>query len=206
MSIYVIGAGGHAKVVIATLQAMGAEVAEVLDDDVAKHGAILLGIPVSGPVERAAGGDRKAIIAIGDNVVRRKISERLAGVRWTTAVHPDACVHPSVKFGAGSVVCAGAVVQPNAHIGQHAIVNTGATVDHDSMLADFVHVAPGVHLAGDVRVDEGAMIGIGACAISGVHVGAWTKVGAGAAVVYNLPADITAVGVPAMPIQGRLEA
>ena len=39
--------------------------------------------------------------------------------------------------------------------------------------------------------------------IDKVSVGAWTIVGAGAAVVRDLPANVTAVGVPARVIKQR---
>ena len=203
MSVWVIGGGGHAKVVIATLQAMGTEVVGVLDDDAAKHGTSLLGVPVVGPVERAYGGEHEAVIAVGANAVRRRIAERLAGVRFATAVHPSVVVHPSVEMGEGTVIFAGAVVQPDTRLGRHVIVNTGATVDHDGDLADYVHVAPGSHLAGDVTLGEGAFLGVGSVAVPGVRVGAWATVGAGAVVVRDLPANATAVGAPATPIKER---
>lgn len=203
MSVYVIGGGGHAKVVIATLQAAGVDVAGVLDDDAAKHGTTLLGVPVVGPVERAAEGGHEAVIAVGDNAVRRRIAERLAGVRFATAVHPAAVVHPSVEVGEGTVIFAGAVVQPDTCLGRHVIVNTAATVDHDGDLADYVHVAPGSHLAGNVALSEGAFLGIGSAVVPGVRVGAWATAGAGAVVVKDLPANVTAVGAPAKPIKER---
>ncbi len=59
------------------------------------------------------------------------------------------------------------------------------------------HVAPGVHLGGEVTVGQGALIGIGASVMPGRSVGAGTVVGAGAVVTRDLPAGVTAVGVPA---------
>jgi len=44
-------------------------------------------------------------------------------------------------------------------------------------------------------------MGIGSTAIQGVRVGAGTTVGAGAAVVDDLPPGCTAVGVPARPVK-----
>ena len=197
MSVWVIGAGGHAKVVIATLRAAGRDIAGVLDDDATKHGGSVLGVPVVGPVERAADAEHEAIVAVGANRVRKQIVESLPGMRWASAVHPSAVVDPSVQIGVGSVVFAGAVIQPDTYLGCHVIVNTGATLDHDNRIADYVHVAPGGSLAGDVHLGEGAFLGIGVRAIPGVRVGAWATVGAGAVVVQNLPEAVTAVGVPA---------
>ncbi|MEP0548687.1 MAG: acetyltransferase [Rhodothermales bacterium] len=200
MSVLVIGGGGHAKVVIATLRAAGVAVAGVLDDDAAKHGSTLLGVPVIGSVERATGGEHDAVIAVGHNATRKRIAESLPDVRWATVVHPHAVVHESVRLGEGAVVFAGAVVQPDARLGAHTIINTGASADHDNELGDYVHLAPGVRLAGGVTLEEGAFMGIASAALPGVRVGAWTTVGAGGVVTRDLPSGVTAVGVPACPL------
>jgi UDP-perosamine 4-acetyltransferase len=195
--VIVIGGGGHAKVVIATLQAMGRAVTGVYDDDQRKWGTELLGVPVRGALAGAPVGE--AVIAIGDNRVRKELVARVAGMTWITAVHPTAFVHPSVTIGPGTVVFARATLQPECRVGAHAIVNTAACLDHDCVVGDFVHVAPGVLLAGGVTLEEGAFLGIGASAIPGVRVGAWATVGAGGVVTQPLPANIVAVGVPARP-------
>jgi D-arabinose 1-dehydrogenase-like Zn-dependent alcohol dehydrogenase len=44
-AVAVLGVGGHAKVVIATLQAAGFTVAAVFDDDRSKQGSRLLSVP-----------------------------------------------------------------------------------------------------------------------------------------------------------------
>ncbi len=199
VEVYVLGAGGHAKVVVATLLAAGYMVAGLLDDDESTHGAEVLSAPVLGPVGLLHSlGKPQAIIGIGNNRIRNELATRFSGLaEWVTVVHPRADVHPDAQLGAGTVVFCGAVVQPGTVIGNHVIVNTGATVDHDCSLADFVHVAPGVHLAGNVRLQEGVFMGIASAAVPGVTVGAWTTVGAGGAVTVDLPAGVTAVGVPA---------
>lgn len=200
-TVAVLGAGGHAKVVIATLRAAGWEVTSAWDDAEARWGEEVLGVPIRGALARAeeAGADGY-VIAVGDNRERKRIAERLSGGRdlpWISAVHPAAVVHPSVALGPGTVVFAGTVIQPDTTIGRHAIVNTAASVDHDCRLGDFVHVAPGVRLAGNVTVGEGALLGIGSSVIPGLAVGAWATVGAGAAVVRPVPDGATVAGVPA---------
>lgn len=195
--VVVLGAGGHAKVVIATLQAAGQTVLAAYDDDARQWGKTLLSVPIRGSLSLAKSeGVRNAIIGIGDNEVRRRISARF-DCTWISAVHPCAVVHPTAQLGPGSLVCAGAIIQPDAHIGDHAIVNTGATVDHDCILESYSSIGPGAHLAGNVSVGHGTAIGINACVIPGVAIGEETIVGAGTVVIADLPANVVAVGSPA---------
>jgi sugar O-acyltransferase (sialic acid O-acetyltransferase NeuD family) len=198
----VLGAGGHAKVVIATLQAAGWAVVAALDDDAELVGGRVLDVEVAGTVrDLAAWDDVAAITAVGDGRARQRLVARVEAERprvvWATAVHPAAFVHPGVRLGPGSVVFAGAVVQPDTEIGAHAIVNTAASVDHDGRLGDFVHLAPGARLAGHVEVGEGALLGIGCQVLPGRRIGAWAVVGAGATVVRDVGDGWTVVGTPA---------
>lgn len=203
MSVLVVGAGGHAKVVLATLYDLGIDVEGVLDD--ARVSAIgeILGVPIIGPISLLSEQPARAVLAIGSNAVRQRLAASLVEVEWLTLVHPRAVVHESVTLGSGTVVFAGAVLQPDTVVGRHVIVNTGATIDHDGRIVDFAHVAPGAHLSGGVTVGEGGFLGVGACAVPDITIGAWGIVGAAAAVVQDLPSNVTAVGVPAMPIKER---
>jgi sugar O-acyltransferase (sialic acid O-acetyltransferase NeuD family) len=195
--VVIVGSGGHAKVVIATAQAAGRPVRAIVDDDPATHGRRVLGVEVVGASGLVLGDPGALVVlAIGSNRARQRLAAA-ARCRFATIVHPAAIVHASVLVAPGSVVFAGAVIQPETVIGAHAIVNTSASIDHDCAIGDFVHVAPGVRLAGNVTLGEGAFLGIASCAIPGVTIGAWTTVGAGAAVVHDLPGGVTAVGVPA---------
>jgi sugar O-acyltransferase (sialic acid O-acetyltransferase NeuD family) len=195
----VCGSGGQAKVVIAAIEAVGGRVVRVLDDDPARHGADVLGHRVEGPIaDDLIPAGVLVIVGIGTNRVREAVVGRLT-CAFGTVVHPSAIVHPSVTVGEGSVIFAGAILQPGASVGRHVIVNTAASVDHDCVLEDFTHAAPGVHMAGDVRLEVGAFLGTGCCVIPGRRIGAWATVGAGGVVVRDVPADETAVGVPARP-------
>lgn len=199
--LVVVGAGGHAKVVIATARAAGWDVRAVLDESPQTHGSEILGVKVVG--DTGALGDLEAegaVIAIGDNRTRKRLSERLDG-NWVSIVHPAAVVHESVSIGGGTVVFAGVVIQPETVIGNHVIVNTSASIDHDCRIGSFSHIAPGTNLAGDVRIGEGAFLGIGTRAIPGAWVGEWATIGAGGVVIGQIPGLVTAVGVPAKVIR-----
>jgi UDP-perosamine 4-acetyltransferase len=195
----VIGAGGHAKVVIAAMQASGIDVIAVWDDDPARAGQAVLGVKVQGPIAAAASlGALPTVLAIGDNRTRAQLANSLS-LQWLTVVHPRAWVHEAARIDPGAVVCAGAVVQPGCVIGAHAIVNTSASVDHDCIVGEFVHLGPGVNLCGGVFVDTGALVGVGACARPNTRIGAWSTVGAGSVIIEPVAAGVIAVGCPARP-------
>ena len=200
--VFVVGAGGHAKMVIETLASMAEyQIISCMD----KHPSSdpILGYPVfpenSQTLAQLLEAKALALVALGDNRLREQVTEKLQalGFQFATAIAQSAYVSPSAQIGQGSVVMPRAVVGAMARIGQGVILNTSCSVDHDSILGDFVHIAPGCHLAGGVRVDQGAMLGIGTCVIPNRHIGAWSTLGANSTVVRDIPAHGTYVGTPA---------
>lgn len=207
--VLVIGAGGHAKVVIELLRAGGREVAGVLDADASPR--TVVGAPVIGSDDALprlrAEGLADAFVALGGNGLRARVGAgvRAAGFTLVNAVHPGAAVSPSVRLGGGVAVMAGACLNAETRVGDLAIVNTGASVDHDGDLGEACHVAPGCALAGNVTVGARAFLGVGCVAIPGVGVGEGTTVGAGSVIVRDIPAGVLALGAPARVVR-RLDA
>lgn len=200
----VIGAGGHARVVIDIAElSRQYRVAGVFDDDPTRWGGTVAGCLITGGLEEFLSGwrawCRTAVVAIGDNHARGKCARRLleAGVRLATLVHPAAVVARDAVLGPGTVVMAGAVVNPGAAAGPCAVINTAASVDHDCSVGECAFIAPGVRLAGGVRVGDFAFVGTGASVIPGRTIGRNARVGAGAVVIRDVPDGATVVGVPA---------
>ncbi|HZZ26612.1 MAG TPA: acetyltransferase [Pirellulales bacterium] len=201
LELIVVGAGGHAKVVISSLRASGWEVRAVYDDDRKKWNRKIMGINIEGPIEKLSEPDHfPAVIAVGDPLFRQYLAERYDR-DWVTVLHPRAYVDATATVGPGSVVFAGAIIQPDVVIGAHAIINTSASIDHDCAIADYAHMAPGAHLAANVHVQRGAFLGTGAHVIPGITIGEYTIVGAGSTVVRDIPGHVTAVGCPAKVIK-----
>jgi len=210
-SVLLIGAGGHAKVVLDAMLATGQfEVLGLLDSDPSRTGSHVLGVPVLGDetlLQQGAYERSALLLCIGDNARRLELAARykLMGRRFLSVCHPTVSLGRETEIGDGTVILAGAVANPGTSIGAHCIVNTCASIDHDCRLADGVHVSPGARLAGGVCVGKGAHIGIGASVLPGVSIGALAKVGAGAVVLSDVPEGVTVVGVPAKPVQARDE-
>lgn len=194
--VAVLGAGGHAKVIVAALRAAGRDVVGCFVRDEAEVGRTVLGVPVL--PEDSIPEHASKVLAAGDGRLRQRLAARMQGP-WATVVHPSAVVDPSVHLAPGVMVCAGAILQPDVRVEAHAIVNTAAHVDHDCVVGPFVHLAPGCHVAGDVTIEEGAFIGTGSTIVPARRIGAWATVGAGAVVVHDVPAAVTVIGVPARP-------
>lgn len=204
--VWLIGGGGHAKVVVATFQACGWEVAGIFDSNPEIWGRAIFDVEIVGDVPRSDwwhGTNIRGFLSVGMELSRARLATMLKSVRWATAVHPSATVHPSVRLGPGALVCAHAVVQPDARIGAHAIINTAAVVEHDSHVGDFAQIGPCACLAGGARVGEGVFVGAGATVIPCVQIGAWSTIGAGAAVIDDVPETVTAVGVPAHVVPAK---
>lgn len=200
--VYIIGAGGHAKVVIAALLANSVACAGVFDDDSSLWGKKILDIPILGAVEELRDSSSiTAVNAIGNNSTRRAISERFRNINWLTLIHPHTWVHNSVKIGYGTVVFAGAVIQPDTKIGKHSIINTSASVDHDCVIGDFCHIAPGCHIAGGVQIGDEVFLGIGTAIIPCVSIVSNTVIGAGSTVIDNIDDVGVYVGTPARRIK-----
>jgi UDP-perosamine 4-acetyltransferase len=203
--IVILGAGGHAKVVIELIREQGGVIAGLTDSNAAPRS--VLGVPVVGDdtalPRLLAEGVRHAFVAIGDNGARVIAAQAATGQGFVliNAVSRHACVSDSARLGWGVAVMAGAVINAEAVIDDLAIVNSGAVVDHDCRLERGCHVGPGAVLAGGVRIGAGALIGTGASVTPGRSIGAGAVVGAGASVVEDVDPDVVAVGVPARAVR-----
>ena len=195
-----IGAGGHAKVIIEIIEEMGNEIEIINDTDISV--TTLHGYPVSNAMPDQG---IPVIIAIGNNNRRKKIASEITST-FGIAVHPKANLSSRCYMGEGTVVMAGVSINSNTVIGKHCIINTNASIDHDCTIGDFVHISPGVSLAGNVSVGEGSQLGIGSSVIPGITIGKWTNIGAGAVIIADVPDNAVVVGVPGKIIKYTKES
>lgn len=206
--IIVVGAGGHAKVVIDAIEKQGGtHNILVFDDNPDLWGKHLFGYPVIGNLETLLAQAPSleieyAVVAIGNINQRLKVAKALEdnGIQLGRVIHPTAVVSKGAKLGQGTVLFASAVVNADSQIGTHVIVNTGATVDHDCHIADGVHIAPGASICGGVTIGYGTFIGAGAVVIPGVKVGSHVIVGAGSTVLNDIKDNLKVAGSPAREI------
>lgn len=204
LPVLLLGAGGHARVVLDVLGMCGQTLVGVSAPELIR-GSCWQGIEALGDDEDVLRMEaEQVLLANGIGVVpgqsvRRMVHGHFAekGYRFISLIHPSAVVSASVELGEGVQVMAGAIIQPGSQIAIGVVVNTGVRIDHDCQIGEHAFIGPGVTVCGDVRIEAGAFIGAGAVLLPGVTVKKDAVVGAGAVVVRTVEVGATVVGNPA---------
>lgn len=209
--IAIFGAGGFGREVKTIIDAINEKNPNSYNfigfyDDGKNIGKIINGYPVLGGIEEinALNKELNLVISIGDPKIKKKIISKIDNnnIKYPSLIHPNALISKdSVKIGEGSVICAGTILTCNIEIGKFVILNLMCTVGHDTVIEDFCAFMPSVNISGEVIIQSCVYVGTGAKIINLLSIGYNTIVGAGAVVSKSLPANCTAVGIPAKPIK-----
>lgn len=201
---FIFGASGHGKVIAELAQNSKHKINAIFDDNPKQN--CFGEIPIFNTVDLLnLEVTSKLIIGIGNNLIRKKISERFKNFEFFVLIHKKARVSISSKIGEGTAVMVNAIVNAEAKIGKHVIVNTSAIIEHDCIIEDFVHISPGVILSGNVTIGEGTHIGSGATIIPGITIGKWCVIGAGTVIISDIPDGATVVGNPGRIIKYNVD-
>ena len=211
-NILILGAGGHAKVIVDIVDLEGKyNLVGIIDQNLAEKKP-LLGYPLLGKEEDLPKlikehAIKGIIIAIGDNFIRSKaatrIKENYPKLSFPSFIHPKTAIAKDTKVGEGTVIMAGVSVNPGSTLGNFCILNTNSILDHDSSMGDFSSLAPGVTVGGDCIIGSYSAIGIGATILHGIQIGEHSVIGAAALVNKRIPPYTVAYGLPAKEIRAR---
>jgi len=204
-----LGAGGHASVVLVMLRELQCEVLGVSDPVLLSQSVLQWqGLPVWDDARvQAEHAPHSVFLANGVGFVqtpapRQGVFDTYAqkGFVFPALVHPFSWVASDVQVEEGVQIMAGAVVQPGAQLGANTLVNTGARIDHGCQIGPHSHVACGSILCGNVHLGTHTFIGAGAVLIQGVSLGSHCTVGAGSVVLHSHGDHQRLVGTPARVI------
>jgi sugar O-acyltransferase (sialic acid O-acetyltransferase NeuD family) len=198
--VIVLGAGGHAKVLIDVLKLCKVQILGYTDPQKFEP---ILGIPSIGKDEEILNYNPNSIElvnglgSIGDNRLRKALFSKFKeyGYVFRSVIHPAAIVASDVQLSEGVQIMAGAVVQPGCVIGHNTIINTRASIDHDCNIGNHVHIAPGATLCGHVIVEDDVHIGTGANVIQGIKIGNNSLIRAGSLVIHHIQPNKKVIGV-----------
>lgn len=210
--IVVIGASGHAKVIIDIIEREGKYTIIGLIDSYKEKGKKTFGYAILGTEkiipqlleeENLYGG----ILAIGDNYIRQelfyKIKEIQPDFKYINAIHPQAVIGAKVRIGEGIVIMPGVIVNIQSKIDDFCILNTKSTLDHECKMKKFSSLGPGANVGGNVGIGECTAISLGAKVIENITIGKHTVVGAGSLVIRNIGDYKIAFGIPAKEVRTR---
>ena len=211
--VVIIGAGGFGREVLDVIDACN-QVQEayeplgfIVDPQFSAPGTIINDKPVLGGFDwlEKHFDDVYVICGVGPPRPRYQLIQRAERLncRFVNLIHPSAILTRRISIGEGVVITAGCILTNQIQIGNHVIINLSCTIGHDADLQNFVTLAPGVHVSGNVTIETGCYLGTGATILEKIRIGEWSVLGAGAVITGNIPANTTAVGVPAKVVKAR---
>ena len=206
--LLLIGSGGFARETAEAVAAVNRvaptwDLLGFLDDDPARQGTLVDGLPVLGPTSAVHDHpEAHVLVCTGrptNYVSRRKIVERLAldEDRHPTVIHPMASVGVSCRVGAGSVLLAHVVLTADAVVGRHVAVMPHVVLTHDTRVDDWATLGSGVRVGGGSHIEENAYVGASASIRESVTIGARAMIGMAAVVTVNVPPERLYYGAPA---------
>ncbi len=213
--IAVFGAGGFGREVHDMIEQINSadkqyEFIGFFDDGIEK-GTIINDYPVLGGVRELNQIESELCIAIaiGNPIIKHKIVEKInnPNISFPTLIHPNVFIGNTRfnKIGAGCIICAGNIITVNIVIEDFVILNLSCTVGHDTVIGRFSSFMPTVNISGEINIGECVYVGTGAKIINQLNIGKNSIIGSGAVVATDLPANCTAVGVPAKVIKIKTE-
>ena len=199
IKLSIIGAGGHARSVIAMLNDLGIFVEGIYDDYTIINENIF-GIPCKNISEIPE--KFKVILAVGDNIKRlKKIREFHDMLYEKPIIHPTVYFHKSLKVGKSTMVFPNVTINGLVKIGNNCIINSCSIIEHESVIGDNCHISIGSIISGRVKIGSNCLIGAGAVILDGVEICGNVIVGAGSVVIENITYPGTYVGSPAKKIK-----
>jgi sugar O-acyltransferase (sialic acid O-acetyltransferase NeuD family) len=207
--LIMIGAGGFAAEVLWVANEMKKwDCVGFADDDIAKQGGTVEGLPIIGTIDRAvedlSSGPVWFHCAIGDNARRKAAFKKAMDRHWipATLVHPSVIIAPGVQIGAGTYIAAACVLSTGVRTGEAVLLNMNVSVGHDSVLEDFSQASPGSRINGHCTLGELSFLGSNASLLPGIKVGAKAKVASNSFAINNIPEGTSVIGIPAKQLSG----
>lgn len=211
--LLIVGCGNVGGFIANNLQEFTGEqylVEGFLDDDVQKIGKLLFGHRVIGNIDKISefATEVSVVICVSNPVYRKNIFEKLCSLpnaNFPSFVSRHVWISNKVKIGKGVIIYPGVAINYNTSVEDFSIMNMNCAIGHDCTIGRFSTLAPGVSLAGFTHLEECVEMCINSATVQSIRVGENSIVGGMGMVTRNIPANCTAVGVPAKPIKYHSE-
>lgn len=208
--IVIIGAGNFGKEVAHLIEEINEDkktwnLLGYIDETIEKQNKIINNNVVLGDFNflgKSALDNLWVVCAIGNPKDKYNLIKKASiySLNFANLIHPGVKINKYTEIGSGCIICSNSFISVNTKIGNHVSINPGCGIGHDTVIEDYTSLYWNVTLAGNVYVHEGCEIGSKAVVIQKRTIGKWSIIGAGAVVIKDIPANCTAIGVPAKPI------
>ena len=195
--LVIIGAGGHASVLVDILLSQGRQILAFVSPDSVVNRSVFSGIPhihSDHDLDRFEADKVLLVNGLGmlpGSILRQEIYQHYLslGFEFETIIASSAEISEFAFLGKGVQVLSKAVIQTGASVGEQTIINSGAIIEHDCRLGALNHVATQATLCGQVKTEDSVFVGAGATVIQNMCLGSKSVVGAGAVLVNDLDAS-----------------
>jgi len=170
-----VGAGGHASVLMDILKQNNIIVSGVFAPNIDMRRLVFSSIPYSVNEDEILQMDRDSVFLVnglgflpGLNT-RNKVSKKFKsnGFKFLSVVAKSVEISAYAKIGSGVQLLNGAIVQAGAIIEDDTIINTRAIVEHDCFVGQASHLAPNSTVCGGVKMGSNVFIGSNATVLPG---------------------------------------
>jgi len=193
-SVLLIGAGGHASVLLDMLIEKNVNILGYVSPSPANNQTLFSQYRWYHNNEDILKFDKatiKLVNGIGSlpgNTLRADFYNKYKkiGYRFATLVSNNACVSRYVCFEEGVQVMNGAIIQTGVSVGFNSIVNTGSIVEHDCSIGSNNHIAPGATISGQVTSQKSVHFGTGSSVIQSININRNVVIGAGVTITKDV--------------------
>jgi sugar O-acyltransferase (sialic acid O-acetyltransferase NeuD family) len=198
----IVGAGGHTRSLLNTIDADRYEIDGIYDESYVPEGnECIRKHPLKGRLS-AIPVHARVVLAIGNNAIRVQLYELLRTLLLQdNLIHCRAVFEDDVRIGTCNQIFSGAYINSGATIGRNNIINTNSIIEHESIIGDHCHVSVNSILCGRARIGNHCFIGAAAVVIDKVSICDNVTIGANSVVVEPIEQPGVYVGNPVRKIR-----
>lgn len=202
--IILIGAGGHAKSVIDSIEQAGKYEIVGFSEKFKDEGIQYRGYKVICTDDELEvlykSGVQNAFITIGymgNSDLREKLYNKLKSIGFNipSVVDKSAILATDVQIGKGCFIAKGTIINSQSCISDLAIINTGVVIEHECYVGFNTHIAGKSIICGNVNIGNNVFVGAGSTVIQGIKIGDSTIIGAASNILHNVGDNKKVFGV-----------
>lgn len=200
--VFIVGAGGHARSLMALLDHNNIRPEGVYDNSYDPEIVeVIHKTAVKGKIAQLP-EDGKIIISYGDLSQREGLFKAYEDrINKENLIHPSAIIEINTDLGEANQIFGNVIINAYSKIGNNNIINTGCIIEHENIIGDHCHISIGAVLGGRVKIGDRCFIGAGATVIDKIKICDDVTIGANATVIKDIDSPGTYVGNPVRKIK-----